>query len=271
MPKGINNVNVRKMRRLMKRQHQKGKISNEDMKEFVKQVENRNETSVSRKRTITDHHLQSKMTNPIPDTNIAQNIIATETVNIQPVNIPINDTHVSIITICVCTIQIMMSCLIVWLGNTWISHLIGFIATLCEIIKCVLMKRFPYKQSNDESQKKLMIIDMMTSVGFVITGTSYLMMYDLGFLRMCSFTMLSIYKLYTFNSSCFVDGHYIKDLTPSMLGLSFYLIVYFNSYRILFNAVMMFMYRDIKDVLLLNITTIFNGFKQMTSRIKFHK
>lgn len=328
MPKGSNNMNARKMKRLMERQHKKGKISEEDMKEFEKQTETRNRMLEAKKQyqeaikqvenkkeTVSSEKAHmGPVTGPATRlSNISKKVSddmqmpekTTEVV--KELEIPVDKIQTTKITFAICMFQVLMTFVMGWYGLTSsVGYVIGFFVTLCEIVKCLLMKRFPYKISSKDDVnhdsgldteslddpnmitdpvsiesstpislpqthqynfekigEKIIIMDMLTTVLFVLTGTSYLMIQDLGMIRTLMFFVLSVYKLYATNSSCFVNNTYVKDLSPTIISLLFYFIVYIDTYRMLFFLAVMIFYRDIKERLVSDLKAKYEDFKAM--------
>lgn len=316
MPKGFNNMNARKLRRQMERQHEKGKVSEEEMQEFKKQTDTRNKILEAKKKYIDTMKTveQTKNTNTSSNQNTKQKseiVTKTDTLpqittkdkkdTVSELNIPINEVQTTKITIAICLFQIIMSSLMFCFSpSSILGYMIGFFVTVCEVIKCLIMKRFPYRSSNKTENnfldgmtdnvtanitcnesinktdigqtplkkysfknigKKVIILDMLTTVLFVLTGTSYLMLQDVGLIRTFIFFVLSVYKLYATNSSCFNDNVYVKDLSPAVLSILFYLVVYIDIYRMLFFIAVTLFYHDIKGRLILDIKSIFNDMK----------
>ncbi len=83
----------------------------------------------------------------------------------------------------------------------------------------------------------------------MIFGTAKLMILDFGILKTIVYILLSVYKYHDSYQSCFVNDKYNKDLTPVIVSFVFYIIMYFDFYRILFFIIMMFLYKDIRNKL----------------------
>jgi hypothetical protein len=259
MTKGSNTISARKMRRLMERQQKKGKISLEEKEKVEKDLDNR-------KRAYEKNIKEYEETK--------ENLI-NQVEEVKNIEIPISTTDATKYSIFAMFAQTLLMIAIFLIGSTYsITYLFGFIICLIEIAKTAIMKRYsisynkveeiaPSVESQsqyrfEECGTRLIIIDQVLSV-FTYLSFSMLLYSDMGIIRSLMFLVLSLYRLYRYRDSCYQDNHYVKDLTTTIVLLIYYFVLYFDFYRIIFFVAMMYMYKDVREMIQNELKINING------------